>query len=217
MSYNARDDEEDLENLLNKGALWAVTYGDLMSYLMIFFLIMFTFSLKGKKAASGIEALQTHFGGQKDSKSMQRLDQRQKEEDVAEDLQKKFQAKVTEEKILITLSDKVLFDSGSAELKPGIFPVLKDFADSVRKMPNNILVEGHTDNVPLRKGRYRSNFELSMARAYSVMQHLIEKEGIDPKRFSGSGYGDNRPVALNDTPEHRALNRRIEISLIRSQ
>jgi flagellar motor protein MotB len=80
MSYNARDDEEDLENLLNKGALWAVTYGDLMSYLMIFFLIMFTFSLKGKKAASGIEALQTHFGGQKDSKSMQRLDQRQKEE-----------------------------------------------------------------------------------------------------------------------------------------
>ena len=217
MSANLREEDEDLENLLNKGALWAVTYGDLMSYLMIFFLIMFTFSLKGKNAAGNLAALQQQFGGKADSKAIRRLNRQQQEKDVAADLQKKFQAKVTEEKIQITLSDKVLFDSGSARLKPGIFPALQEFAESVRKMPNDLLIEGHTDNVPLRHGRYGSNMELSMARAYSVVQYLVDKAGINPKRLSGAGYGDHRPVAPNDTPEHRALNRRIEISLIRSQ
>lgn len=216
MSYY-REREEDLENLLNKGALWAVTYGDLMSYLMIFFLIMFTFSIKGKNASEGLSALQVHFGGEKNSAAIQRLRQKGQETVLAEEFQKKFQTKVTEEKIQITLSAKVLYDSGKTDLKPGVFPVLTEFALLVKNLPNSIVVEGHTDDVPVHGEKYSSNFELSMARAYSVVRYLIEKEGLDPKQLSGAGYGEYRPVSPNDTAENRALNRRIEINLIRAR
>lgn len=210
--------EEDLESLLNKGALWAVTYGDLMSYLMIFFLIMFTFTLKGKKSASDeLSAVQTHFGGKKSSKAIQRMEQQGKESDLAKELQKNFNVKVTEEKIQVTLDEKILFGSGQSRLRPEVSQTLKEFAALVKKLPNPIAIEGHTDNVPIRSGRYKSNFELSMARAYEVMEHLIEVEGIAPERLSGSGYGEYRPVVPNDTPENRAQNRRIEINLIRVQ
>lgn len=213
-----QDREEDLENLLNKGALWAVTYGDLMSYLMIFFLIMFTFTIKGKKSAKDLDALQSHFGGKMKPEVAQRLQQQGQESAVAQELQKKFQAKVTEEKIQVTLNEKVLFDSGNAVVKPEIFSALKEFADEVRALPNTIVIEGHTDNVPIHgKGKYSSNFELSMARAYAVVKYLMDNEGIDPKRLAGIGYGEYRPVVANDTLEHRAQNRRIEINLIRAQ
>lgn len=220
-----QDREEDLENLLNKGALWAVTYGDLMSYLMIFFLIMFTFSIKGKNASQGLAEMQSHFGGKKQSKALQRLQQKDRESSVAEELQKNFQVKVTEEKIQVTLEDKILFDSGAAELKPAVFPILKKFARIAETLPNTIVIEGHTDNVPMRREKrngdrlagYESNFELSMARAYSVLKYLIDVEKIDPRRLTAAGYGEYHPVAPNDTPESRAQNRRIEINLIRTQ
>ena len=213
----AHDREDELEGLLNKGALWAVTYGDLMSYLMIFFLIMFTLSLKDKNAGERLSAVQTHFGGVGDSKAIQQLRVRDRETAIAHELQKNFDVRVTEEKIRVILDEKVLFDPGKAELKPAVFPALKKFSELAGKVPNPVAIEGHTDNVPIRKGRYDSNFELSMARAYVLLKFLIEDGKIAPERMSAAGYGEFKPVAPNDTPEQRAQNRRIEVNLIRTK
>lgn len=222
-----REREEDLENLLNRGALWAVTYGDLMSYLMIFFLILFAFSIEGKnRFAEGISAVQKQFGGKDDQAALDRQKSRERELSVADDMKSKLHSKglqkfasveVTERKIRVTLSEPILFSLGQSGLKEEARPMLHEFAESVRSLPNLIVVEGHTDNVRVAGGLYPSNWELSMARAASVIRYLIKDEGIDPTRISGVGYAEYRPVAPNATPEDRAKNRRIELSLMRRE
>jgi chemotaxis protein MotB len=87
-------------------------------------------------------------------------------------------------------------------------------AGIVKDIPNDIVIEGHTDNVPIHTRDYPNNFFLSSARAYSVMESLT-REGVPQDRISGQGYGEVRPVATNDTPEGRAKNRRVEIVLVR--
>ena len=83
-------------------------------------------------------------------------------------------------------------------------------------MPNNIRVEGHTDDVPMRGGKFPSNWHLSAARAQSVVRLLMER-GVDPRRLQNVGYAETRPRAANDTPENRGVNRRIEIKIVRDQ
>lgn len=228
----------DLEAELNKGALWAVTYGDMMSYMMIFFLVMFSFAVgKGSKGGGGKDAnkqqaekidealasIQTVFGGKPDPNVQKRKELHAREEDLAESLQNSINQhnlgglvtlNANEERVRLVLKEAVVFDSGRAELKPQAEPILSEIAAEIAKMPNEIIVEGHTDNVPIHHGRYASNWELSMARAYAVIQ-FFEQHGIDPKRLSGSGYGEFRPVSDNATPEGRAQNRRIGITLLR--
>jgi chemotaxis protein MotB len=82
-------------------------------------------------------------------------------------------------------------------------------------VPNKVIIEGHTDNQPLAGGKYPSNWELSVARAYSVIEYFSKEKGISPERFIAAGYGEYRPVASNETLEGRAQNRRIEIVLLR--
>lgn len=222
-----RDREEDLESLLNRGSLWAITYGDLMSYLMIFFLILFTFSMKGEKqAGKELANLQAQFGGKKSSEALDRMESRSKEVSAAEAMKNKLYGRglqqfvtvdVTETRIQVTLQAPILFDSGSADFKEEGGFLVREFAQSVRDLPNIIVVEGHTDDRPLSGGRYKDNWELSTARAASVVRWLVEKEGVEPRRLSAAGFADNRPVASNDTPEGRAANRRIEISLLRRE
>ncbi|MBU2573818.1 MAG: OmpA family protein [Elusimicrobia bacterium] len=109
----------------------------------------------------------------------------------------------------------MLFASGRAELKEPAKKVLAPIAAELKKLPNSIIIEGHTDNVPIRHGKYTSNWELSMARAYSVLLFMSE-QGINPKRLAGIGYGENLPAADNATAGGRAKNRRIEISLMKT-
>jgi chemotaxis protein MotB len=114
------------------------------------------------------------------------------------------------------LDSAVLFDSGHSELKKEALPALEKIAANLKESQNDIVVEGHTDVVPIHHGKYESNYELSMARAYSVVRFFIE-HGIAPQRLSGAGYGEYKPVADNNTPEGRAKNRRIEIALFRTK
>jgi chemotaxis protein MotB len=223
---------EDLENQLNRGALWAVTYGDLMSYLMIFFLIMFSFGVakqggstsKDRKFQETLVGIQKVSGGAATSPAFERAVKRENEESMArqlketielKDLSKYAKVETMDKKIRLILSEGVLFDSGKAELKPGSLHILKTMTEQLRAAPNPIVIEGHTDNVPVRSGRYGSNWELSMARAYSVMRFL-ESRGVRSERLSGSGYGEHRPAGDNKTAEGRAKNRRIEIDLLRT-
>ena len=229
-----RSRAEDLENQLNAGALWAVTYGDLMSYMMIFFLILFSFGMGKKGGGSGDQAnkkyqqslvsIQKNFGGKPSSAELQRAEARVKEETMATNLQGEMarqnlteQAKIEtgEKKIKLVLGAGILFDSGKADLKPAAQAILSTVSEQLRTVGNQIVVEGHTDNVPVRSGQYGSNWELAMARAYAVLR-FFELHGVPSSRLAGIGYGEHRPLGDNKTAEERARNRRIEIYLIRT-
>ena len=116
--------------------------------------------------------------------------------------------------ILRTSGKPVMFDSGSAQIRPEFTPILEKIAEELMKIPNDIRIEGHTDNRPIHTPMFPSNWELSAARATSVLRFLVKK-GIDPSRLSAVGYGEFRPVASNDTPEGRAKNRRVEILILK--
>jgi chemotaxis protein MotB len=116
--------------------------------------------------------------------------------------------------IVIRVSDRLLFEPASAELNPEALPLLRAVAGVLRGLGSDVRVEGHTDNVPVLSERYPTNWELSSARATTVLRYLIEEGGLDPRRLVAAGYGEYRPVASNTTPEGRALNRRADIVLV---
>jgi chemotaxis protein MotB len=113
--------------------------------------------------------------------------------------------------IVISFQEDIMFDPGEATLKKEAFPVLDSIARAIGSSPNNILIMGHTDNVPVQGKLYESKWELSSYRGLSVLEYFLKEKGLSPSRFSVGGYGPSRPLYPNDTPENRALNRRIEI------
>lgn len=123
-----------------------------------------------------------------------------------------------EGKLKVTFVDKILFDTGSVEINQRGKEVLLTIAGSLKENENqNIVVEGHTDNVPIGmvlRDRFPTNWELSAARATAVVRFLQDNGGLNPERLTASGYSYYRPVASNDTEEGRSQNRRIEIILI---
>lgn len=119
------------------------------------------------------------------------------------------------DQIEIQLSSKMLFGSGSARLSPEARKAFRDIAIIVRPLKNTIYVEGHTDNVPIKTLAYPSNWELSAARAASVVEYLA-RQGVDPQRLAAIGYGEFRPIAGNDTEAGRSQNRRVTL-LIKSK
>ena len=116
--------------------------------------------------------------------------------------------------IFVEMKDAILFESGRAELKPEGIEVLKKLEGLISDFDNELVIEGHTDNVPMTSGRFPSNWELSTARAVTVVRYLSESLDIDPGRLSAVGYGEYRPIKPNDTAENRAANRRVNILII---
>ena len=203
------DREEDLENQLNRGAMWAVTYGDLMSYLMIFFLMLYVAAAtRGVGMQVSIKAAEQRFAN--DAHTVEQLFTRYGTQKIA-------RLEVGENKIRIVFMAPVLFDSASARLRPDSLPVLQQIVQSLLDLPNPIQIEGHTDDRPVAPGsKFDSNWELSAARAFAVLRYL-EITGIPQQRLSAIGYGEFRPRESNDTPEGRTANRRIEINIIRRE
>ncbi|MDX1498767.1 MAG: type VI secretion system protein TssL, long form [Woeseiaceae bacterium] len=118
-------------------------------------------------------------------------------------------------KVIIHLMENASFDSGYADVRPEFMPVLQEIADLIDKNSGEVTVSGHTDNVPIRNERFRSNWELSTSRAVSVAHVLLARSAIDPERVTVTGHADTRPRAPNDTPENRARNRRVDVSIVR--
>jgi len=129
---------------------------------------------------------------------------------------KQVKLEMMEKGLVITVVGDVLFDSGKNKIRPQSFPILDKVAtvlkDNVPEL--NVGIEGHTDNIPIKHSGWKSNWELSTARALSVLHYLVEEENISPERVSAIGYGEFRPVASNDTKEDRQLNRRVEIVIL---
>jgi chemotaxis protein MotB len=118
------------------------------------------------------------------------------------------------EGIQITLKDVIVFDSGSDHLKPNFIPILQDMVGLIKTVDNSIVIEGHTDNQPIHTAQFSSNWELSGARALSVL-HYIQNQNVDPVRLRFAGYGEFKPIYPNDTAEHREANRRVNIIILR--
>jgi chemotaxis protein MotB len=126
----------------------------------------------------------------------------------------KLQVELRDNRMIVRLGDQILFDPGKTELKKEGQEALRTVTTVLKDIPNrNFQVAGHTDNIPIKSARFRSNWDLSTARAVEVVNFMIGS-GMEPKRLSAAGYADQSPVAGNDTTENKAKNRRIEITLV---
>jgi len=115
--------------------------------------------------------------------------------------------------VVVRFMDRAAFAPAERELKPDILPAIDNIIAVLSKYPGRIRIEGHTDNIPINTGMFRSNWDLSAARAASVVHYLLKTGAITPARVSAEGFADSRPLESNDTAEGRARNRRVEISI----
>lgn len=127
---------------------------------------------------------------------------------------KQVNARLEGERLILTMDSRLLFDLGKADLKPESRQVLDRIANSFSEFPNRpIVVEGHTDSLPVKNSEFQSNWHLSSARAISVVKYFIERHRISANRMTPSGYGEHRPIRPNTSAENRQQNRRVEIVL----
>jgi chemotaxis protein MotB len=222
---------------MEEGApMWVVTFGDLMSLLMCFFVLMLSFSemdrrkyrmVSGSMAqAFGIQREKPVFESPRGQKMIAKeFDQAilitkieeaikpiiEEMETEYEELKGSVELEIGEDKVTIRMMGEATFDTGKAELHPAFRPLLKKIGAVLGQSKGEIIIAGHTDNVPLSGGLFGSNLGLSMARAGSVAEYLLRTTSIDPKRLSTMGFGEYRPLTSNDTAQGRRKNRRVEI------
>jgi len=175
---------------------WLLTYSDLMTQVLIFFVMMFAL-------ASAMNELQL-------------INLRKKLETYISEnrLENYIGLAIDEKGLVVSLREKLMFDSGKAEIYEEAKNILRDLTREIIDVPNNVRIEGHTDNVPIGpelKSKFPSNWELSTARATNVTRYLLETLNFPPRRISSAGYGEYQFVVDNDTEEHRAMNRRVDI------
>ena len=135
-------------------------------------------------------------------------------EDMRVEIENKaMELDMTEDRIIIRFPGRAAFPSGSATLQEDFLPVIDKIRALVARTKGQVIVSGHTDDTPITTGVFRSNWDLSTARAVSVVHELLADPKIDPSRLTAQGFGASRPLVPNDTPEGRARNRRVEISI----
>jgi len=124
---------------------------------------------------------------------------------------------ITPEGFVISLKELGFFSSGQASLMPGAGDKIERIAKILARPGLDIRIEGHSDNQPIHTAQFNSNWDLSSARAMTVLQLLVNGAGFDPQRLSVAGYGEYRPVSDNSTPEGRKMNRRVDLVVVQSQ
>ncbi len=184
----------------------------------LFLLLVFVLMINGcalvlqKGRRSDIEKIKSLEDELAELRGTQKLLEEKLSKEIAD---KQVKLEMAEKGLVITFVAEVLFDSGKAKLRPESLPTLDKVAQIlVEEVPdNNIGIEGHTDNVPIKYSGWKSNWELSSQRALSVLYYL-EENGVRPQRLSAIGYGEYHPIASNDTAEGRQTNRRVEIVIL---
>ena len=250
--------------------MWVMTFADLMSLLLAFFVLLFSFSemdaqkykqvagsmkeafgvqreVKVKDPPKGVNIIAREFSpGRTEPTPLNQVKQSTMDDfhqfpilgeriedptdEEKEDIKKeseKIKLALAEEireglievetegrKIIIRIREKGSFPSGSAELIKPFRKVIEKMVKALKASRGTIVVAGHTDDVPIHNSHFRSNWELSSSRAVTVIHELRKAGLIDEKRFQIAAYGDTRPLASNDTPEGRAQNRRVEVTLV---
>jgi chemotaxis protein MotB len=130
-------------------------------------------------------------------------------------LQEKLETKLTDEGLLLTIRDNVLFESGSDAVRSQDLQIVNEISELLVMDPaRSIIISGHTDNVPIKNAQFSSNWELSVMRAINFMKILLDNDKLDPRWFSAKGYGEFQPIASNDDAAGKARNRRVEILIL---
>ena len=124
---------------------------------------------------------------------------------------------IDERGLVISFNNSVLFDSGKADIRSEYVPLLTKMGVIIKRLNHHIRVEGHTDNLPIHSSRFPSNWELSVTRATTVVKIFIDNSSIEPEMLAAVGYGESRPVTVNDTVEGRAKNRRVDVILLNTK
>jgi len=214
---------------------WMATFTDMNMLLMTFFILLLSMaSMDKKKIKEAIGSLKGALGvlreGNKTEMTKQDIMSRLSFVDKVKSMQRRSVTGMknyleasklsnvvsvveTKQGISLRIMDSVLFGKGDAEILPKAYPVLNKIAALILESPYNVLVEGHTDDIPYEQGKYPSNWELSTARAVNVVKYLITKD-IKPQRLAAAGLAENHPLLPNITESNRAKNRRVEIDLI---
>ncbi len=234
--------DEGLEMESSGGMRWLLTYADMITLLLAFFIVMYATSAsdasKYKKihieiakrfgVLSGSDALMGGVGGTAQQRYTflagsgdQQLEaiQVRLEEAIAEKgLTNKVTMGKSERGLVITLlTDKVLFRVGEAGLLPAVEGILHELAVILKQTDNQVVIEGHTCDLAISSGRYPSNWELSTSRAVNVLKYFVVREKLSPARLSAAGYGSHRPLVPNEDETRRKLNRRVDIIIIKSE
>jgi len=222
---------------------WLATYSDTVTLLLTFFVLLYSFSnVNSQKFQQIAVAMQSAFSGKADTSILEfnvssgdvpivgkpyiTAEDAQENEnlEILEDVLTYIKEKNLEEDVQvyndvrginIQMKDSVLFDTGKAELRPESKTVLDKISDLIAKVDNDIIIEGHTDNLPINRPNMPNNWHLSSERALSVLDYFLQNKGIsNPGRLSPQGCGEYKPIAPNDTDENRAKNRRVNIIVV---
>lgn len=192
---------------------WVISYADLVTLLLALFLVMYAVSNIENKNNTQTVTHNRNIGEIKQIKPVQ-MPELQKE------LLKKFKNDndvlllKDNRGLIIRLKDDILFGSADSQLQPEAYNSLNKITDILSKTDNPVIIEGHTDSFPINSAKYSSNWELSTARATSVIDYLVKSKRINPKRLSAVGYGEYVPVAENTSNSGRTKNRRVDIIIL---
>lgn len=208
------------ETTNHDGDVVSTVYGDFITFMMMLFVLLFIMSYNQNKNQDFMTEFQVKFGDKQEElkqqastdsllvSNIQHYIQDNKLEDQATVV-------VDEHRIKLILAAPLLFDSGTAALKPSAIPLIEGAAKIFKDVLNPIVIEGHTDNIPIHTSQYDSNWDLSFDRGYTIVKYFIQKQGYSPARLSVLGYGEYKPLVPNDSAENRNKNRRVEITVIR--
>lgn len=229
------------------GNEWLATYSDTMTLLLTFFILLYSFStidaVKLKQISSALQNLLTGEGstsifdynmesgnvpivGEDTETNPVDVGEASGEPSMYEQVlefikENNLESVVTITRdsrgIIIQLRDNILFESGSADIKENSKQILEKISTLILRFNNEIIIEGHTDNVPIHNARFDSNWELSSARAINVLKYFVNAKKVDPFRVSAHGYGEYKPVMPNDTAQNRAANRRVNILIVTTE
>jgi chemotaxis protein MotB len=214
---------------------WLITYADLITLLMIFFVVMYSFSVVDAKKFEQVAASLTSV---LNGRSPEILDfqgpsviegltvEQMQMEEIRKQLQDyidnnnlaiNIQLYLQDRGLVISLNDTILFESGQAKLTHQAEEIMLKVGQSLVGIPNYVRIEGHSDNLPISNAQFASNWELSALRATNVLRYLIKEAKLNPARLSESGYGEYRPIAANESEAGRARNRRVDIVIMKSE
>jgi chemotaxis protein MotB len=219
--------EEEHENVER----WMVSYADFVTLLFCFFTAMYAISnVDNDKLGKFVRSMRDAFNASPSSTKAfsviedipllppldMETEAKVKEEmaSLVSEAKGGIEIKRDERGVTISMMDKFLFESGSAQLKESSRVVVDAAAAAMKNFPNMIRIEGHTDNVHISNMDFRSNWQLSSMRAINVAEYFIRVHGISPERVSATGYAEYKPIAPNDTPEGRSRNRRVDIVIL---
>ena len=211
---------------------WALSYGDMMTLLLTFFVLIVSFSttelIKFRQAMGSLQKpsgllhqdgtsiikLETQMNPISDKQVVLQNLLKQMAESVLEmELEEEIEIELEAGGVNFRISDALLFNLGKADLRAAVPSLLKDIGMVIQLFSCDVKVEGHTDNLPIHTGQFPSNWELSFARAKSVLSYFIDEIHVDPTRIAAVGCGEFRPLLPNDSEENRSRNRRVEVFL----